>query len=65
MTGCVTSDTLSPVPDELLTINEVAGMMKVSPRTVRRWVEAGELRVIRLPGRTIRFRLDDVQALAS
>jgi excisionase family DNA binding protein len=31
--------------------------------TVRRWVAAGDLEALRLPGRQLRFRRSDVEAL--
>lgn len=41
--------------DELLSISEVAGMLRVSPRSVQRWVRAGLLPAIPA-GRTHRIR---------
>lgn len=38
-------------PEQLLTVNDVAALLRVSPRTVRRWIETGKLRATRLPGR--------------
>lgn len=48
---------------DLLTTAEVAEQYRVSTMTVRRWVAAGELEAIRLPGRQLRFRRSDVEAL--
>lgn len=48
---------------DLLTTSEVAEQYRVSTMTVRRWVAAGELEGIRLPGRQLRFRRSDVEAL--
>lgn len=47
----------------LLTVEEVAEIFQVSPRTVWRWVHAGKLPEIRTPGGTIRFHRDDIAAL--
>lgn len=33
---------------ELLTPKEVAGILRVSPRTVQRWVKEGKLRAVRV-----------------
>ncbi len=45
----------------LITIIDVARLLRVSPRTVHRWVRSGEfIRPLRLGG-TIRWRLSDVQ----
>jgi excisionase family DNA binding protein len=35
---------------ELLSIGEVAKRLKLSTKTIRRWIERGELRVYRLGG---------------
>ena len=37
--------------DRYLTIPEVAELLKVHPRTVRRWIKAGKLKATALPGR--------------
>jgi len=48
----------------VLTITEVAALLRVSPRTVRRAVDAGSLRAIRLlPGGAPRFARADIQTL--
>ena len=39
---------LADVHDEYWTIDEVAKKLKVSTRTVYRWVEAGDLTIIKL-----------------
>lgn len=33
------------------TIKEVANMLKVDPRTIRRWIQNGRLIVVKIPGR--------------
>lgn len=50
-------------PTDLLTTSEVAEQYRVSTMTVRRWVAAGDLEAIRLPGRQLRYRRSDVEAL--
>lgn len=45
----------------LFSIPEVAACLKVSPKTVRRWIEHGELPVHRL-GRQIRISEPDLAA---
>jgi excisionase family DNA binding protein len=40
----------------LLTAREVAGTLGVSTETVLRWARHGDIPVIRLPGRAVRFR---------
>ena len=48
----------------VLTTAEVAALLRVSPRTVRRAVDAGSLRAIRLlPGDAPRFARADIEAL--
>lgn len=50
--------------NDLLTTAEVADQYRVSTMTVRRWVQAGDLEAIRLPGRQLRFRRSAVESLA-
>ena len=49
----------SPSQLRLLTLAEVAGFLRVSPKTVRRLVASGRLRCVRL-GRVLRFQLADL-----
>jgi len=44
----------APVPAQFHTIDEVAQYLAVSPRTVRRWIDAKRLAAIRI-GTTIRI----------
>jgi len=46
--------------EEMLTTQEVAGWLRVSPRTVRCWAETGRLRAVKV-GRQWRFRPSDVE----
>ena len=48
----------------LNTIAEAATYLRVSPKTVRRYIKAGHLPVRQLPTGGIRLRRDDVLALA-
>ncbi len=48
-----------PLPARLLTYRDVAEVLSVSPWTVRRMVEAGELPVVRFH-RSVRVRAEDV-----
>lgn len=41
-------------------IEEVADLLRVSPRTVRRWIKAGQLRAHRF-GRTMRIACEDLR----
>jgi len=46
----------SPPPaDELLTVDEIAGILKLNPQTVRNWIDQGYLVAIRI-GRRVRVR---------
>lgn len=45
---------LSPVTD-YYTPNEAAEILKVNPRTVRRWVAAGKLEALTLPSGRVRI----------
>ena len=49
-----TPDALFSGPAPLLTLEDVAMRLQVSVRTTRGWVDAGKLRVVRLPGRLVR-----------
>jgi excisionase family DNA binding protein len=51
------SGTLQP----LLTDRDVAAVLAVRPDTVRRWAASGLLPSVRLGGRLLRFRAEDVQ----
>jgi excisionase family DNA binding protein len=46
-------------PEQLLTIEDVAELFQVSPKTVRRWILAGELAAAKL-GNQWRIRPRDV-----
>jgi excisionase family DNA binding protein len=50
---------------EVLTVAEIAGLFRVSRMTVHRWIGSGDLVPLSLPGRTLRFRRTDVEALAT
>ncbi len=47
-------------PERLLTANELAGVLNVSPATVLDWHQAGTIPSFRL-GRAVRFRLSEVE----
>jgi excisionase family DNA binding protein len=47
-------------PPQLLTAEELAEQLRMSPRGVRRLVERGELAVIRVSERQLRFTAEDV-----
>ncbi len=46
--------------EELLKINEVCKILKISKRTLYHWIEQGKLPCIRLSQKTIRFRTSDI-----
>lgn len=46
--------------DQLLTKKEVADLMRVTPRTINRWMEEGALKPAMRIRHTIRFRRGDV-----
>jgi excisionase family DNA binding protein len=48
----------------LLTVPEVAALLRLSPRSIRRLIADGRLPVVRL-GRAIRIRPQDVEALVA
>jgi len=47
--------------DEILTIQEVVKVLKVSNRTVYRWVEAGDLKAARIGRKTYRVFESDLR----
>ena len=47
----------------LLTIETAADMLAVHPRTIRRYIAAGDLPAYRIGPRQIRVRMSDVDAL--
>jgi len=47
--------------DDILTIEEVSKVLKVSKRTVYRWVDAGDLKVARLGRKTYRVFESDLK----
>ena len=46
-------------PEPLLTVDEVAGILKVATKTVRREIKRGELPAVRI-GRQLRISADDL-----
>lgn len=48
------------MPEPLLTADDVARLLAVSLRSVRRWTREGRLRGVKV-GRKFRFRADDVK----
>lgn len=58
-------DRQSSAPGPLLTFDAVARHCSVSVWTVRAWVDAGKLPVVRLPGRLVRVRPDALERFLS
>ena len=59
-----------PSPEELLTVEQVAQLLKVIPDTVRTWIQSGALRASRpgngaRPGRKYRVRRGDLDAFVA
>ena len=52
-------------PDDLLTIAEVAALLRVSYSTLRRWEAAGRIEVERTPGGQRRYRRRAIDAALS
>ena len=48
--------------DELLTVNEVAELLKLNQQTVRNWIAAGDLPAVRI-GRRVRVRASTIEDL--
>lgn len=49
-------------PDTLLTLEEVAKILQVSIRTVRRYIAAGQIKATRVGVRLLRVRPADLEA---
>ncbi len=47
--------------ENLLTINEVCQLLKVSKRTIQRWVKNHTLTPLRLSSRIIRFKQSEIE----
>ena len=47
--------------DDILTIEEVARVLKVNKRTVYRWIESGDLKAARIGRKTYRVFESDVR----
>jgi excisionase family DNA binding protein len=45
----------------MLTTTEFATALKVSRKTVHRWVQAGDVRAVKLPGRRVTLRIPQVE----
>jgi len=50
-----------PTPD-LLTTQQAASRLGVTPSTIRRWVDRGILTYVKLPSGVKRFREQDIEA---
>lgn len=50
--------------EEFLTVEQVAERLQVHPNTVRRWIDAGVLRKLPLPGRAVRIPASELARLA-
>lgn len=47
----------------VLTADEVAEEFRITAETVYRWAREGELKALDLPGRVVRFRREDIEAI--
>lgn len=48
---------------QLLTLPEVAALLRVSVGTLRNWRAHGKIQMVQLPGGTLRVRLEEVERL--
>lgn len=53
---------MTKTPEKLLTVEEVAEILRVSPTTVYRRIQAGELPYIKLGHRQVRIKPADLEA---
>ena len=56
------TEATEPQDEELLTVHEVAGLLKINPQTVRNRIDAGELPAVRL-GRRVRVQRSVLEQL--
>jgi excisionase family DNA binding protein len=50
------------MPDEFLTVAEIAKTLKVNPQTVRNWIDRGQLPAVRVGARRVRVRQSQLDA---
>ena len=50
------------MPDELLTVNEVAALLKLNQQTIRNMIDRGDLRAVRVGARRVRIRQSQLDA---
>jgi excisionase family DNA binding protein len=50
------------MPDEFLTVQEIADRFKLNQQTVRNWIDDGALSAVRLGARRVRVREADLEA---
>jgi excisionase family DNA binding protein len=50
------------MPDEFLTVDEVAQLLKLNPQTVRNMIDRGELAAVRVGARRVRIERSDLDA---
>jgi excisionase family DNA binding protein len=48
-----------------LTTDEAADLLRVKPRTLQYWEKSGRISALRISGRGVRFRREDILALVS
>lgn len=52
------------ISSELLSVDEAAEYLRISPHTLRAWLNQGRVPYVKLGGRVL-FRLEDLMALVS
>jgi len=50
------------MPDEFMTVAEVASFLKLNQQTIRNWIDAGTLPAVRI-GRRVRIKRSDFDAM--
>jgi excisionase family DNA binding protein len=59
--GASADQAMMGVDDDLLTVDDIARILKLNPQTVRNWIDRGELPAIRI-GRRVQIRRADFDA---
>ncbi len=49
------------MPDELLTVKDVAGWLRLNPQTVRNWIDRGDLEAVRVGSRRVRIARSELE----
>jgi len=49
---------------QLLTVKEISKILRLSPHTLRKWIQLGKVPIVRMGGKTL-FNYEDISAFVS